>query len=229
MATHDETIIPFWLSKGNYVTLLNLPEQIERFGSLRDYWEGTRERYIHLIKRQLTNMRRTYTFMSSKLTEVHQSNVLDWIMHNFDPVESVSSYASNGLFHTYCSMEAILNNVTTGKIISGYHHPVYSGHVIVAYREADKMLGLGAFQSFIGVDEQYQSGMYFCRFSEAVELATSSPRQYINENVTVGAVMLPLAKTHQQFQMQYSVIYSDWDVLKSNGDKGQPQMSYDLF
>ncbi len=25
-ANHDETIIPFWLSKGNYVTLLNLPE-----------------------------------------------------------------------------------------------------------------------------------------------------------------------------------------------------------
>jgi hypothetical protein len=228
-ATHDDTITPFWLSKGNYVTLLNLPEQIERFGPLRDYWEGTRERYIHLIKRQLTNMRRTYTFMSSKLTEVHQSNVLDWIMHNFDPVESVSSYASNGLFHTYCSMEAILNNVTTGKIISGYHHPQYPRHVIVAYREADKMLGLVAFQANIGVDEQYESGMYFCRFSEVRELATSSPRQYINENVTVGAVMLPLAKTNQQFQMQYSVIYSDWDVLKSNGDKGQPQMSYDLF
>ncbi len=228
-ATHDDTITPFWLSKGNYVTLLNLPEQIEQFGPLRDYWEGTRERYIHLIKRQLTNMRRTYTFMSSKLTEVHQSNVLNWIMHNLDPVESVSSYASNGLFHTYCSMEAIRNNVTTGKIISGYHHPLYPGHVIVAYREADKMLGLVAFQANIGVDEQYQSGMYFCRFSEVRELATSSPRQYINENVTVGAVMLPLAKTNQQFQMQYSVIYSDWDILKSNGDKGQPQMSYDLF
>ncbi len=58
-ATHDDTNLPFWLSKGNYVTLLNLPEQIERFGSLRYYWEGTRERYIHLIKRQLTNMQQT--------------------------------------------------------------------------------------------------------------------------------------------------------------------------
>ncbi len=29
MATHDDTITPSWLSKGNYVTLLNLPEQIE--------------------------------------------------------------------------------------------------------------------------------------------------------------------------------------------------------
>ncbi len=30
-ATHDDSITPFWLSKCNYVTFLNLPEQIERF------------------------------------------------------------------------------------------------------------------------------------------------------------------------------------------------------
>ena len=82
----------------------------------------------------------------------------------------------------------------SGKIISGYHHPQYPKHVIVAYRQADKMLGLVALQADIGVDEQYESGMYFCRFSEAVALATSSPRHYINENVTVCAIMLPLTK-----------------------------------
>ena len=114
-ATNDETITPFWLPKGNYVTLLNLPEQIERFGPLRNYWEGTREWYIHLIKRQLTNMRRTYTFMSSKLTEVHQCNVLDWIMHNLNPPQLVSSNPRNGLFHTYSSIEDIVNHFKMGK------------------------------------------------------------------------------------------------------------------
>ncbi len=91
------------------------------------------------------------------------------------------------------------------------------------------MLGPVALQADIGIDKQYESGLYFCKFSEAVALATSSPRQCIDENVTVGAIMLPLTKTNEQFQMQYSVIYSDWDVLKSNGDKGLPQISYDLF
>ena len=65
----------------------------------------------------------------------------------------------------------------------------------------------------ISVDEQYESGMYFCKFSEDVQLATSSPRQYICENVTVGAIMLPFKYSNEEFQMQYSVIYSDWDVL----------------
>ncbi len=117
----------------------------------------------------------------------------------------------------------------SGKIISGHHHPQFPKHIIVAYCEANKMLGLIALHADIGVDEQYESGMYFCKFSQDVALATSSPRQYICENITVGAIMLPLAKTNEQFQMQYSVIYSDWDVLRSNGDKGLPQISYDIF
>ncbi len=91
------------------------------------------------------------------------------------------------------------------------------------------MLGLMALQADIGVDEQYESGMYFCKFSGDVSLATSSPRQYICENVAVGAIMLPFKKSNEEFQMQYFVIYSDWDILRSNGDKGLPQISYDIF
>ncbi len=101
--------------------------------------------------------------------------------------------------------------------------------MIVAYPQADKMLGLVPLQADIGVDDQYESGMYFCKLSEAVSLTTCSPRHYINKNLNDGAMILPLTKSNEKFQMQYSVTYSDWDVLKSNCDKGQPQILYDLF
>ncbi len=32
-------------------------------------------------------MQQTQTFMSGKLSEAHQSNVMDWIMQNLDPPE----------------------------------------------------------------------------------------------------------------------------------------------
>ncbi len=54
------------------------------------------------------------------------------------------------------------------------------------YHEAHKLLGLIALQAEIKVNEQYELGMYFCKFSEDVTLATSSPRQYICQNVSVG-------------------------------------------
>ena len=36
----------FWYQKSNFLSLLNIPSQIEKFGSLRNYWEGSRERSI---------------------------------------------------------------------------------------------------------------------------------------------------------------------------------------
>ena len=41
---------PMWYSKGNFLSLLNLPSQIKEFGSLRNFWEGSRERSIQQIK-----------------------------------------------------------------------------------------------------------------------------------------------------------------------------------
>ncbi len=137
--------------------------------------------------------------MSGKLTEVHQSNVLDWIMHNLDPPLTGLNIHQNGLFHTYASRATIVDNFMNGNIISGYHHPKYPKHVIIACCQADKMMGLIALQADIDADEKYESGMYYCRFSEAVSWTTSSSRKYICQNVSVGAIMLPLENANEEF------------------------------
>ncbi len=131
-ATYDETITPFWLPKGNYVTILNLPWQIEQFGPMQDFWEGSQEFSNQLVKQK------TQTFISGKLTELHQSNVLDWIMHNLDPPVAASNMPCTGLFHTCARRAMIVDNFMNRKIISSYHHLWYLKHVIVAYCQADK-------------------------------------------------------------------------------------------
>ena len=81
----------------------------------------------------------------------------------------------------------------------------------------------------IGVDEEFESGMYFCRLTEDVELAAFSNKYNIHKNVKIGAIMLPLKKANEEFEMQYSVIYSDWDILWPNGKKDIPEITYDIF
>ncbi len=127
-------------------------------------------------------------------------------MHNLDLPVAATTVPNNNIFYTYASRAAILDHLMNGKIISGYYHTQYPKHIIVAYWQV-------AMHADIGVDEQYESGMYFCKFSEDMPLATSSSRQYICENVSIGAIMLPFKYSNEEFQMQYSVIYSDWDVL----------------
>ncbi len=96
----------------------------------------------------------TQTYMPGKLIEVHQSIVLDWIIHNLDPPVSAPTVPHNNVFYTYSTKAAIVDHRMNGKIISSYYHPQYTKHVIVAYCQANKMLGLVAMHVDIGVDEQ---------------------------------------------------------------------------
>ena len=54
---------PFYATKSNYVTLLNLKDTIEYFGPMHHFWEGVVEKYIQLIKKELTPMRLTNQFL----------------------------------------------------------------------------------------------------------------------------------------------------------------------
>ena len=33
----------YWANRGNFLSLLNFPDQIRQFGSVRYYWEGSHE------------------------------------------------------------------------------------------------------------------------------------------------------------------------------------------
>ncbi len=122
-----------------------------------------------------------------------------------------------------------MNEFNAGQIVSGYYHKNYPRHVIIAFCQAEKMLGLVAMRADISYDEEYESVMYFCKFTEEVELATFQQKGCIYGNVKIGALMLPLTKANKEFKMQYFVIYSDWDILRANGDKDLPEKSHDLF
>ncbi len=89
-------------------------------------------------------------------------------MHNLDLPVAAPTVPHKKVFYTYSSRAAILEHLMNGKLICGYHHPQYPKHVIVAYCQANKMLGLIAMHVDIGVDEQDESGMYFCKSSEYV-------------------------------------------------------------
>ena len=53
---YGDDVVPFWVGKGNFMGLLNLGKQIEKYGSLRWYWEGMHERFIQLVKSILVSM-----------------------------------------------------------------------------------------------------------------------------------------------------------------------------
>lgn len=76
-----ETNAPFmWYKRGNFLSLLNLPDQIKQFGSIRFYWEGTCERYIQYVKPLMKNMRNTPTYLAKQFHTLQQKNMMDHMM-----------------------------------------------------------------------------------------------------------------------------------------------------
>ena len=79
-----------WFSRGNFLSLLNLPDQIEKFGSVRLYWEGCCERHIQYVKPLMKNMRNSTSYLQIKFHQLQQYNMLE---HMTDVVQPISSSA----------------------------------------------------------------------------------------------------------------------------------------
>ena len=56
----------FWVNKGNFVSMLNLGEQIENFGPICWYWEGTHGRFIQTVKVVLVSLRKSTSYLEKK-------------------------------------------------------------------------------------------------------------------------------------------------------------------
>ncbi len=119
-AVYDNTIKDFWISKGNYTSLLNLPDQICKYGSIRYPWEGNRERYIQVVKPVLKALRHTSTYYKRKIQQVHKATTLELMMkqlwcggcENDDPPR-------NYLNKIYSTREEVLNRLEHGCPLSG--------------------------------------------------------------------------------------------------------------
>jgi len=63
---YDKDKDPFWATTSNFPSLLNLAAQIAKYGPIRWYWEGTRQRYIQTVKKVLISMRKQHHILCVK-------------------------------------------------------------------------------------------------------------------------------------------------------------------
>jgi hypothetical protein len=72
----------FFKDTSNYFNLLNLKSLIERFGSLRNLWDGEWEKLIKYVKVEINIICDTETFMSGVLNNCLCMHCLDNSMKN---------------------------------------------------------------------------------------------------------------------------------------------------
>ena len=215
-----------WLSCANIISLLNCPGQIERYGHVRLYWEGNRERYIQMIKPLLKNMRTTLSFRLLKLDELHTSDGLRELMTK---AELPGGWQTNSQrmrnYIVYKSRHELEESLINHMPISAVVHvdkiiqsektyclcKTYSGHI-------------GMFQvkwNEFGYDN---IGLWCASLTISQDADMIFGNSEVNDNVIIS----PISSAKANLPNYYCAITSNWQVHGENR-YGVPEAKGDSF
>jgi hypothetical protein len=129
----------FFKYTSNYFSPLNLKSLIERFGSLRNLWEGDWEKIIEFVKEEMSTICDTETFMSGLLNNLLCMHCLDDFMKNNQYYEDMKSSKKRDFKH-YKSCEAFDEDFSPEKMLLGVivKMPAGDENLYVCYEEKEK-------------------------------------------------------------------------------------------
>ena len=122
----------FWFQRSNFLCLLNLPKQIERFGSVRKYWEGSRERYIQYIKPLMKSTRETASYLKIQLEKLNKSQLLDSLYKEVNVEDDMSRYSRFKPIVVYDNFEHLESIVRNGGPLSLLKESQFNTDVVYA-------------------------------------------------------------------------------------------------
>ena len=137
---------PLWLEKGNLLSLLNMCDQIDKYGHLRFYWEGNRERFVQTVKPLLSNMRKSDTYFYHKMKELTSMTSIREILTNLDAPGKrhteygIKCYKPLKIYNNRDDVDTAIethNCLSVGVI---YERPNVIGTFVFAYSDADNVL-----------------------------------------------------------------------------------------
>ena len=232
----NETVEPFWSRTGNYPTLLCLPRQQRRHGPVRWYWEGTSERYIQTLKKELTSMRRNAQYFGKKMVNLFTNNVLDWEndrLFREDPLEKITSRPLRQ-YYQYPNWSDVNVKFRSGQVLSAFAHGNETDPKIMIAFGSKRRSGEVSLAAVTRANDRHITssiGLPYARYVLQTEedCAEGLNLKMVEDNIRTYCLLLPYLHPGKDFNMQMAVVFSDWDVMSHNGDKVAMRPSKHVF
>ena len=227
----SDELNPFWYRKSNFVSLLNLPSQINKYGPVYLYWEGVKERYIQHIKPFLKNKRRSVSFLKTRLQQLLQQNALELTkeqLHIYN-VTQYSRYDDISVFVSSVSLqESIQQNEPINVVILNNEEKS-----IVAVIQKDDMFELQCLM-FDDNTGFHKNNLWFAPVKIDKLLSTKyKSLQNIQLECVDVALIIPYEKTSNikgdDDWSGYSLFTKNWFIRTQDGSVCLPRLSQDLF
>ncbi len=228
---YSDNNIPFWFKKSNFVSLLNLPQQIDEYGPLYLCWEGSKERYIQYVKPMLKNKRKTVTFLLTKVDKLLQDNALDLLKSRFLKKTSKEYSRYNDIF-IFASKNDIKEKIDSGEPFSVLIRRTNIIEIFAILKDNDKYYcydllfddnnGFHKFHLWFAplILRNSTNGTIINKddikkYREDIGLLISIPQMNTADNTTNNCL--------------YTLLVSDWTIRSQEGMLHLPTLSRELF
>ena len=230
---YDSSVSPFWATKGNFLSLLNLAEQISTFGSVRLYWEGTRERFIQTAKAVLVSFRTSTSYFLAKMGLIQKLNTLEWLKKEmFAYGEAEERFKG---CHRYDSLEEVKQKFEAGLPLSAFYvgEEGSSNEVYILFGKRNTF-NFVPISYVMGSQCPQECGFYYadCNLLESDAVIDEDgmfDKEQFREMCASYCLLLPYLVKNRTFKRQYAFVFSDWDVLDWKAEKNIPSICNELF
>ena len=221
--------LPFWANTSNFPSLLNLPAQIARFGPIRWYWEGTRERFIQTVKKVLVSMRKTTSYFVRKMELMQKLTTMSWMADRIRRKNKGQKKEYPRLYFRYESMVEIEEKLREGQVLSGLttmkdEHNHLEDHIWLVFgKQGSKVSIVPLRRNDDGETETLIGFSYHPYELEKDTVIENMTTEDLKRNTSDYCVMLPFVREKDDhFSNQYAVVFDDWDVIDAHGEKNLP-------
>ena len=227
----------FFRDTSNYFSLLNLKSLIERFGSIRNLWEGEREKFIKYVKAEMNTIYDTETYMTGVLNSLLRTHCLHSFMKDNQYYQG-KKMSKMRQFQIYKSRDAFYEDFSTGKMLSGVIVKSLDCDEIIyiCYEEKEKKRFVFEEVRFNDINgcsrfKLYYSPLIFSKTNQDDEVFFVNSRNEVHERVSGYVIIHPMVTKNQKYKKSngHTVLTHSWRIRTENGLCDFVPQSSDLY
>ena len=217
-----------WYARPNFLSILNLSEQIDQFGSIHDYWEGTHERYIQYVKPFMKNVRNSESYLGIQLLNIHNSHVLNNIFEQFND-DIKPSYERHKNVIIYSSLESCQQSTKTGQVILGIIIEDSGSECVYFLCRQNNCIGLHPvrFNDNFGY---HKHGMWYTEITLQESHKQIESTKDIDQYKHHFCIGIPdSCRNYSNKEFTYTILSKNWTCRKQSGKFMLPNISQQII
>eukprot|EP00986_Skeletonema_menzelii_P019204 scaffold27132_cov183-Skeletonema_menzelii.AAC.2 len=217
-------------SKGNFLSLLNIPNQVKIFGPVRHYYEGNNEFHIQKIKKPLDHVRFSQTFFERKLLRHLQSERLAFMGKEMRGEKENKKIWKARRYYRYKTANDVEAALSSGRSLSVvlFSHDNSSFFVCVdRSRSATESVFMKVFAEGTITES---CGLLFCKYKldltpQSKVVVGSEELDNMLQSAECGLLLSFGGANHHG----HTIVTEEWKTMNRHGVLAYPKISNNLF